>query len=337
MSSIILAIIGYVIVCPLIFWGIGYAQKKLVVDKAIKKGNKNPKNIPEKIFPKWKEQISYTFKDKRMNTRKGFESISRKNLFLGILIIGFVVSILGGFLGMIQIILIGYVLFFVAMIYGIISSKALLTARKNVYQRMFELTTILGQPRDQNPKDIIRILEWDEDQIKPLKVEFDVPTTFSESGEENFQRQFNQIFGQLTTFVPHVDPDNDVYGWDYEKGKVTLKAVPPLPMMAPLDAHYFTDKSIAWSFFPIALGVENGVEMVNPKTKETEHVLGFDLSGDEKEAAKKAGVKLGPEITASPMVFIGGGTGGGKALSIDTWVKKSSVKDQQSPDMNCND
>ena len=58
----------------------------------------------------------------------------------------------------------------------------------------------------------------------------------------------------------------------------------------------------------------------NPETGEIENVLGFDLSGEQGKVAKKAGYKMSPKITTSPMVFIGGGTGGGKSLTTDTIV-----------------
>lgn len=172
---------------------------------------------------------------------------------------------------------------------------------------MFEIAQSkmgLSSEFSENPQQAIRVLEW-ADPLKPNKVQFDVPTTFGQEGEEGFLRQFNQVFGNETAWVPFDDAENGVPGWNYEEGTATFRAVPPLPTMAPWDEHYVIGEGVAWSFFPIALGVENGVALPNPQTGEVENVLGFDLSGEQTKIGKKAGLTVGPEITTSPMCLTG--------------------------------
>ena len=86
------------------------------------------------------------------------------------------------------------------------------------------------------------------------------------------------------------------------------------------DEHYIINENIAWSFFPLGLGVEGGVLLENPETGEMEHVLGLDLNGNQVKLAKKKGLTIGNELVRSPQTLVGGQTGGGKALSLDTEI-----------------
>ena len=319
--------LAYVILMPILLWGITFAHKKLVVEKAMmKKGPRSKvQKIPDLIWPKWKERLSFAFKDTRPLAMNKKEFGIKRNIFFIVLwILGLLFVLVGALLNNSIIIILGYVTFIFFAVFGINSPKEILEARKNVLTRMFDIAKArLGQSAEyaSNPAAVIKVMEW-RDLIKPMKVEFQVPTTFDMSGEENFQNLFNQVFGNETSFVAFDDPEAGTPGWDYDKGKVVLKAVPPLPQIAPWEEHYINDPAIAWSFFPIALGVENGVEITNPKTGEIEHVLGFDLSGDQTKLASKMGVKIGREITVSPQVLIGGSTGGGKSMSVKTLVKR---------------
>lgn len=336
--AIVLGLV-YLIVMPIIFRLIAFAQKKLLIDRraAKAKGNKNAvKNLPKPVWPKWRERIAFTMKDKRdvvlKKPKKGEEpkssNIQNRKMFFGLWIAGLLVTALGSFIGMWQIILTGYAIFFITMIFGIKSADAVIVTRQNVYNRMFSIARLkLGQSAEysESPQAVITVLEWN-DYVKPQKVEFLVPDSFGAAGEEGFLQQYNQIFGTETTWVPSNDPDpkdeNRILpGWNYEEGKVTIYAVPPLPGRADWDEHYVLQDGVAWSFFPIGLGVENGIELPNPKTGSTENVLGFDLSGEQAKVGSKHGVKVSGTISTSPMVFIGGGTGGGKSLSIDTLVE----------------
>jgi hypothetical protein len=207
------------------------------------------------------------------------------------------------------------------VIYGYKSADKLMKIREAVYTRMFSVArTKLGQngEYEKNPQSVIRVTEW-RDFIKPQKVEFDIPDSFGEEGAEGFMKQFNQLFGRETAWVP--SDSEETPGWDFDKGVLTIGAVPPLPREAPWDEHYVLADGVAWSFFPIGLGVEHGLELPNPKTGEIENVLGFDLSGEQGGIAKKFGLNMSQSITTSPMALIAGGTGGGKALSVDTMIR----------------
>jgi hypothetical protein len=335
MSLAITLAIVYIIVMPIVFRLTAVVHKKMIVDKkaAKIKGNNRAamKDLPKPKWPIWKEHISFTMKDKRdlvlKKPKKGEEpkssKIQNRQMFLILWVSGLLVVLIGGFTSSWQMILAGYVLFFVTMGFGIGAAKSLLKTRQAVYDRMFSIAKLkLGQSAEytDNPRAVIQVLEWN-DYVKPQKVELQVPDSFGADGEEGFMRQFNQIFGTETTWVPADDPETHAPGWNYEEGKVTIYAVPPLPQMAPWDEHYVLDPGVAWSFFPIALGVENGLEVPNPKTGKIENVLGFDFSGEAGKAAKAAGYKMSPTITTSPMAFVGGGTGGGKSLAIDTLVE----------------
>lgn len=328
----------YIIVMPILFRVVpALLHKKLVIERktAKVKGNNRAamKDIPKPLWPRWKEPIAFTMKDKRdlvlKKPKKGSggepktSKIQNRQMFFMLWAGGLLVVIIGAFIVSVELILAGYVLFFVAMSFGINSAKSLLKARQAVYDRMFSIAKLkLGQSAEytDNPRAVIEVLEWN-DYVKPQKVELQVPDSFGADGEEGFMRQFNQIFGTETTWVPADDPETHAPGWNYEEGKVTIYAVPPLPQMAPWDEHYVLDPGVAWSFFPIALGVENGLEVPNPKTGLVENVLGFDFSGEAGKAAKAAGYKISPTVTTSPMAFVGGGTGGGKSLSVDTLVE----------------
>lgn len=327
----------YIIGMPIIFRLLPVFHKKLIIErKAAKmKGNNKAamKNLPKPLWPIWREHIAFTMKDKRdvvfkkpkkgSNEEPKSSKIQNRQMFLLLWGVGLLAVLIGAFAGMWQAMLFGFTFFFVATHFGVKAAKTLLATRQAVYDRMFSIAKLkLGQSAENtdNPRSVIEVLEWN-DYVKPQKVEFQVPDSFGADGEEGFMRQFNQIFGTETTWVPADDPETHAPGWNYEEGKLTIYAVPPLPKMAPWDEHYVLDPGVAWSFFPIALGVENGLEVPNPKTGLVENVLGFDFSGVAGDTAKAAGYKMSPTITTSPMAFVGGGTGGGKSLSVDTLVE----------------
>lgn len=341
-TTLIIFTLVYLILMPILYWGIGFAQKKLVVEKAMEKANKNRQNktkIPDQIWPKWKEHIAFTRQDQSTVSLKNKAgehvfNISNKKmywlLYFGGLIFTMVVAAVIPPLFAWEGYLIAFLttfLFFASVIFGINAPKKLIAERKRMMTRMFDIAKLrLGQSAEyaDNPGEVIRILEWS-DPITPTRVEFSVPTSFDAAGEEGFLKQFNQIFGTETSWVAYYeenkeDPSKSIIGWDYDKGIVTIGAVPPLPTMAKWAAHYVVNENVAWSYFPIALGVENGILLTNPETGEEENVLGFDLSGLQIDLAREKSLKIGGEITTSPMAFVGGGTGGGKSLSTDTPV-----------------
>lgn len=344
MLPLIIALVSYIIIFPTLFWGLGFTDKQLknhrLNKQLMKKGaNKNQlfKNAPEPAWPKWKERLKFTRSDKRQFVlgapKQGKEPktlpITRRMGYWLIRAAGLAVVLIGGLLGSYLTIAIALLFYFASIIYGYKSADKLLKTREAIYARMFSIArTKLGQnaEHENNPQAVIRVTEW-RDFIKPQKVEFDIPDAFGDEGMEAFMKQFNQNFGRETAWVPADNEETGDPGWDFDKGVVTISAVPPLPRTAPWDEHYVLADGVAWSFFPIALGVEHGLELPNPKTGEVENVLGFDLSGEQSKVAEKFGLKMSQAITTSPMALIAGGTGGGKSLSLDTMIKVVSQED----------
>lgn len=340
MQTLIIAAIIYIIVLPIAFRLIGVADSKLKAKKLEKMSAKRgragaSKDQPTPAWPRWSERIRFTLKDKRQfvfkKPKKGEEpkdtKLQRRGFFWILYTSGLALALVGGLMSNWTLILCSIPVFFIAIIYGVQSADELIKTREKVYKRMFAIAqTKLGQSGEykDNPQAIIRIIDW-ADYVKPQKVEFDIPDTFGEDGAEGFLKQYNQIFGTETAWVPSDDPETHEPGWNFEKGIVTIHAVPPLPMRAMWDESYVLDESIAWSFFPLALGVENGVEKVNPKTGQKENILGFDLSGEQVKVSQKFGLKMASKITVSPMALIAGGTGGGKSLASKTRVKTIDI------------
>lgn len=317
--------LGYVVGMPLLLLAFTKAHKKLVVERAMLKAGKDRaalKNVPEPLWPRMKERLDFTMKDTRplkVGKKEGAGPPHRM-VYFGLLLAGLLVWTLTPLLGSPLFLLLGFLFFVAAMGFGVKASDDIIVTRANILRRMFEIGAskgVVSNEHSANPAAVIKILEW-KDFVKPQKVEYQVRTEFGFAGEESFLQQFNQVFGNETAWVPSDDAETGAPGWNYDKGTVTLHAVPPLPTMAKWSEHYVLDPAIAWSFFPIALGVENGVELTNPETGQTEYVLGFDVAGEQAKVGKKAGVKVSPTITTSPMVFVGGGTGGGKSLATDT-------------------
>lgn len=346
--------LGYLIGMPILLRLIALLHKKQRVDKKMEKAGKSKeaiKRVPKPLWPKIKQRLRFTFKDTRPaqlgKTSLGVENRMLFFIFYGL---GAAAFIGGGALGMWKLVPLGALIFFIAIIFSYKSSDKILKTQEKAIKRMFDIGRSkmgLSAEHEENPGAVLQVLEW-QDYITPQRVQYQIPTTFGQDGCEAFLKLFNQNFGGETAWVPS-DTDEVKYltedgqeisekkaealqkkgekvkeevttipGWNFREGVATFNAVPPLPKMAPWDEHYVINENIAWSFFPIALGVENGVELLNPKTGEMENVLGFDLSGEQEKLAEKKGIKVSGTIIASPMVFIGGGTGGGKSLSVDT-------------------
>lgn len=326
----------YLIVLPIIFRLVAYLQRKMLVDHRAQRlrakgaDRQALKHLPKPIWPKWREHLGWTWKDERTFTLgKDKETgepktlnVTRKAMLKYLWLLGLVITVVGAIIFNWWVIAVGMLTFFITMGYGIISAKPILAERKRLFERMAKIgSKSFHYPAEdmENPQSVVKVLEWD-DYVTPSKVQFHVPDTFGQEGEEAFMRQFNQIFGTIRTWVPSYDEENEEYGWDYDKGLLTIYAVPPLPQRAPWHERYVLSPEIAWSFFPVALGVENGVELTNPETGDVENVLGFDLAGEQLKVGEQHGVRVAPHIVASPMALVAGGTGGGKALAADTMV-----------------
>lgn len=329
----------YVIVMPIVLRLAAVVHKKMVTDRLIEKAGKNSAaldKIKPPIWNQWRERLSYLIKeDKRLasfGSKKKDDKeeppesgITNKQVFFLILLVGLGCFVSPSFGTSWWMLAAGSLLFFVGVSVGMSMAKPVVEARKSTLDRMFEIASKrLGQSLEfkKNPGEVIKVLKW-ENEIDAVRIQFNVPDNFDhEMGGEGFLRQLNQIFGQVRTFVPD-DSDPEHPGWDRSKGVLTIYAVPPLPQIAHWSAHYIDTPGVAPSFFPIGLTVSQKASLAipNPETGEVEHVVGFDLAGEQKDYAKKHGLEFDDNIaSASPMVLIAGSTGGGKAMASDTLV-----------------
>ena len=207
-------------------------------------------------------------------------------------------------------------------------SREPVDGRERILMRMFEFTSKrLGYDKRKfkTHHDAVRVEEW-RDITMPKVVAFQVPLDYSYDimDEESFVKGFNSAFGHETAWIPRegVDPKTKrPRGWDPDAGTVTLESIPPLPTRAPFMEHYVMDPHVPWSFFPMGLGVRDGLILENPETGEDEHVIGYDIFGTGLAMADAGEITMSPnQGKASPMAVIAGVTGSGKALPVDTPV-----------------
>lgn len=330
MKLLITLILVYIIALPIILRLIALLHYKLITKKKLESNKSNKEVII--LWNSWKEAISYTFKDKqnlqrKVKNKEGKSSyqdlkLEKRQMFFILWSVGLLLTIISALLNMWNLVFISYIMFFVSIIFAVYSPKKVLAERKKLIEQMYKIASNrLSIPADIPLKEAVKVLEW-LDPLTPSKVQFYVPSTFAESGTRSFLEQFNQVFGQESAWVAFDNPENNEPGWNFKMERATFYSVPPLPKMAKFSEHYITDEKIAWSFFPIGLGVENGVEMVNPNTGEKEFIIGFDLFGEQlKMAEKYPDIKVATILgTAAPMALVAGGTGSGKALDSETLV-----------------
>lgn len=296
---------------------------KLISYQLRRKLRTNNRNQPKKItlFSKIMRGVKTEFKNDNRPLSKKI-NLSRTITYWVITITGLLLSFIGFFTNNLFVI-IGFSLSMIAYLYAYFISKGLLNDQENVKQRLYDSKKdamgLVSNFRDGIDYDSeFKILEWAPDHIHFNKVLFYIPTSFDQLNTDAVIDKMNQNFGGGTAWV--ASPESETHGWNFVDGKVILSRTPELPHRADWDSHYVLNDNIAWSFFPIGLGVEHGVELLNPKTGKTEHVLGFDLQGAETKLGKKNGFYVGPEIVAAPQVLISGGTGGGKSLSENTSI-----------------
>lgn len=315
MVIVIALVCVYLFGMPIVLWMLGRLHQQQVIDKKIAK-KVNPKKIPEPLFPQWKERIKFTLKDSR--PIKGEAGPKRSIVFLLVWAAGLACVAVAGFTEIWALVPVGVILFFVAVGFASVSAKPLIETRRNILNKMFEIATMksLVDSSVDSPGEVIQILKW-ENLIEPREVKFQIQSRFSDTGEEGFMQQFNQFFGTELTWVPSFDEETGATGWDYKESVLTIRTVPPLPTMAKWSERYVLDDGISWSFFPLGLGVEGGVEIPNPETGEIENVLGFDVAGKQSGMKK---YKCSKKIVTSPMALVAGATGGGKAEDANTLV-----------------
>lgn len=263
------------------------------------------------------KRLKFTIKDPR-NTPIPFRLI-----FLAIYISGLFVSALAGWQSSGKLFGISIIIAYVSMLFSLISANKIVVEREQVLKRMLELKGSKMRLRDREKGMIPRIdrefkiTEWHEDLINPIKMEIYMPTDFDLLSVDGFLESFNLIFGANGQWVS----DDNSGGFDFNAGVASIRVSPKLPQIAMWHERYLDPKHIHWSYFPLALGSENGVPLVNEETGETERVLGFAVNSGQEKLSKKNGVNIGPEVVASPQILVAGGTGGGKSLECTTPIK----------------
>lgn len=328
----------YLIVFPLLVRLFAALHRKLQVKWALKKtGAKNIaalKDLPRPLWATWKERLGFTFKDTRQLSlpAKGEAEpktlgVDRRSVFFALYALGALLFVLPAWIGGYKLAIAGFVVFLLSVFFGIFSPRKVLEIRHRKINRMFEVAQLKLGIKDADATKAVRVEKWD-DLIEPRLVRFEIPMSFSSENEEGFLRHFNQFFGTEVAWVADVD---DHKGWDYAEGELWLRTVPPLPTMAPWDEHYFTSEHVAWSFFPLGLGIRNGVSLPNPnKDGQIENVIGFDVFGEQKDLASKHSIVLGHELMSpAPMSLFAGGTGSGKAIAGDAPVLVRVAKHEQ--------
>ena len=244
----LIALIIYVVVFPILTWAIALFQKKVIVRKAEEKilRKKLQKDPPKPVGPRWWKRFKFTLSDKRqlsfsLSLKKGKEAkeektpppgIQRRFVWWGLWFIGLIVA---GSTFMVdwKMILWSLLVYLWAFGFAVKSAHKIIKHKEYVVTKIYEIAQPkLGLPLQESAERHVTINVW-RDYTKPENVEITVPTNFSDSGEESFLKQFNQVFGRETAWVPDIGKEGDrAQGWDYEEGRVTLRSVPPLPKRA---------------------------------------------------------------------------------------------------------
>lgn len=276
----------------------------------------------ESISYKNKEAIRFVMKEDLGKT----VFIKNKIIFFSFYAIGFILIAIAMFTENYKIIPISFFLPFVAIAFSRVIYLPIKKKRKWTMDKIYSFKQDrMGLVEKVNKNELVdyskefEILEWHEDNISPKKIVMSIPTKFDSVGSNNFMEYFNESFGKVATWVPDKsDPENP--GWNFPEFKVTLTQTEPLPDSAMWSAHYVLNEDVSWSFFPLGIGSENGVRMMKEDGSGYEHVIGFDVNGGQTKLAKERGLAIGNEIVTAPMVLLAGGTGSGKALSVDTKI-----------------
>lgn len=274
----------------------------------------------EGINKKLSKRIKFTMRD----TRK--KPVPFKLIFILTYLTGATLAFFGGLNENINFLLVALAISYVNFIFSVISANGIVKKRDAVLKRMLELKgnkmRFVNKDKGSTPTPYseFRVLEWSEDLKTPVKMHLFMPTEFDILQVDSFLESFNLNFGGNGQWISD-DTDKQYGGFDFNAGVAAIKVSSPLPKMAMWHERYLNPKDVHWSFFPLALGSENGVPVFNDELNRTEHVLGFAVNGGQEKLSKKNEVVLGSEVTSSPQILIAGGTGGGKSLASDTKIK----------------
>lgn len=262
-----------------------------------------------------KESINFLIKEDKRATL----GMKNKVIIISLYVIGLLATIGLSAMGNLALATLLTLFPFIVAIVGNKLYAPIRKGKEEIYERIMSVKRdsmgLANRKGDATFDTEFEVTEW-KDYFTPVKLKLFIPTNFDSLREEEFLQKFNQFLGAGSRWAPDRSNPED-QGWNYTKGHVNLMHMPPLPTKAMWNERYLLNDSIAWSFFPLALGVENGVKLHNDETDEDEFVLGFDVAGAQ---SKMKGVQVGDEVQQAPMSLVSGGTGGGKSLSVDTLV-----------------
>lgn len=307
MGRIIIFVLLYFIIPPGIFVLIKFikdrAKYALFGRKRSSTAIKN--NTPkEGINRKIIKRIKFTIKDPRK------KPLPFKLIFILIYVLGLILSIYAGLQGELGVLFTSVLICYFGVFFSVITANKVVSERDLVLKRMMELKSskmrLVNREKGAMPniETEFRVVSWGDDLVNPTKMDIYMPTDFDLLQVDGFMESFNLIFGGNGTWVS----DDSEGGFDFNAGVAHIKVSPKLPPIAIWHERYLDPKYIHWSYFPLALGSENGVPLVNEETGETERVLGFAVNSGQEKLSKKNGVNIGREVTSSPQILVAGGT-----------------------------
>lgn len=330
MKTLLIAFILYVILLPIVIFLIARLHRLFFITLKVRRARKKKIKIdytelPKPLGPRMLKRVRFAIKDKRgfaLRPRKPTR-VQTRWIFFSLYLIGMGFAIAGILRGSFTLGLLSLGFGLMALGFALQSADKAIKKRNEITDRIatmaashFKIKRKPGEPANK----IVKIDDWAE-YTRPSYVRIIAERAFEPMSQKSFMEEFNRTYGKIRSWVADPDaPETLGTGWDHESGIVYLKSKPPLPRSVNWHEDYILNEGIAWSFFPLAVGLEDGVEMPNPETGETVNVLGFDVAGEQEKTGEKAGLKVSKKITTTPQVFIGGSTGGGKAHPVDTEV-----------------
>lgn len=264
-------------------------------------------SMKEGFNTKLSKRIKFTMKDPRK------KPIPYKMTFYGIYFTGAILAGVAGFLLSWKIMLISLIVAYSAFVFSYATSDKLIKQRDETLKRMLEVkgSKMRFMQKDKGipptPASEFKVLEWSEDLTFPTKLHLYMPTDFDILEVDKFLESFNLVFGSNGQWISD-DSDEQYGGFDFNAGVGAIRVSTPLPKRADWHERYLNEDDIHWSFFPLALGSENGVPVFNEELQQTERVLGFAVNGGQEKLSSKKGVVIGKEVTSSPQALIAGGT-----------------------------
>ena len=257
----------------------------------------------EGLNRKASKRIKFTLNDPRK------KPVPFRIIFILIYVVGLAIAVLAGVTSDWRFLIVSFLVAYGAFLFAIITANRIVSERDQVLKRILELkgSKMKFMNREKGsiptPASEFKVLEWSEDLLSPVKMHLYMPTDFDILEVDSFLQSFNLIFGSNGQWIAD-DSDELHGGFDFNAGVAAIKVSPPLPQMAMWHERYLNPKDVHWSYFPLALGAENGVPVYNDELEITEHVLGFAVNGGQEKLSKKNGVTIGSEITSAPQVLI---------------------------------